>query len=94
MTDDAWGFAALQTADEIRAHFRRLAKVHHPDKGGDAQQFQALQERFRAAIGAADAPPLLGACPACNGTGRTTTLAGFYSIKLACGECGGAGEVG
>ena len=32
--------------DEIKKAYRRLANQHHPDKGGDAAQFQKLQEAY------------------------------------------------
>jgi DnaJ-class molecular chaperone len=34
------------TADDIKRAFRRLASQHHPDKGGDTQKFQAIQEAY------------------------------------------------
>jgi DnaJ-class molecular chaperone len=34
------------TADEIKRAFRRLASQHHPDKGGDTQKFQAIQQAY------------------------------------------------
>lgn len=32
--------------DEIKKSFRRLASQHHPDKGGDTQKFQEIQEAY------------------------------------------------
>lgn len=32
--------------EEIKKAYRRLANQHHPDKGGDAAQFQKLQEAY------------------------------------------------
>ncbi|MFM1798917.1 MAG: hypothetical protein RLZZ117_1195 [Cyanobacteriota bacterium] len=32
------------TAEDVKAAFRDLAKVHHPDKGGDARVFDRLQK--------------------------------------------------
>jgi hypothetical protein len=31
------------TAEEVKTAFRELAKIHHPDKGGDARVFERLQ---------------------------------------------------
>lgn len=48
MTDyyAALGVPKTATADEIKKAFRRLASQHHPDKGGDTQKFQAIQEAY------------------------------------------------
>ncbi len=34
------------TSDEIKAAFRKLAMVHHPDKGGDVKKFQAISSAY------------------------------------------------
>ena len=48
MTDyyAALGVPKTATADEIKKAFRRLASQHHPDKGGDTQKFQTIQEAY------------------------------------------------
>ena len=48
MTDyyAALGVPKTATADYIKRAFRRLASQHHPDKGGDTQKFQAIQEAY------------------------------------------------
>jgi DnaJ-class molecular chaperone len=48
MTDyyAALGVPKTATADEIKKAFRKLASQHHPDKGGDTQKFQAIQEAY------------------------------------------------
>jgi DnaJ-class molecular chaperone len=48
MTDyyAALGVPRTATADEIKRAFRRLASQHHPDKGGDTQKFQAIQQAY------------------------------------------------
>jgi DnaJ-class molecular chaperone len=48
MTDHyaALGVPRTATADEIKRAFRRLASQHHPDKGGDTQKFQAIQQAY------------------------------------------------
>ena len=32
--------------DEIKKAYRKLASKHHPDKGGDAEQFKKIQEAY------------------------------------------------
>ena len=34
------------TEDEIKQAFRSLAKTHHPDKGGNKEKFQQIQEAY------------------------------------------------
>ena len=34
--------------DEIKKAFRSLAKIHHPDKGGDANTFKSITEAYTA----------------------------------------------
>ena len=48
------GVAATATADEIRSARRDLARIHHPDAGGDAAVMQAVN------AAAADALRILG----------------------------------
>lgn len=33
--------------DEIKQAYRRMASRHHPDKGGDTQKFQEIEEAYR-----------------------------------------------
>jgi DnaJ-class molecular chaperone len=40
------GVAETATADEIKRAYRGLASKHHPDKGGDTQQFQEIQAAY------------------------------------------------
>jgi len=54
------GLAPGAPADEIRARFRELALVHHPDRGGDAKVMADLLAAYRAALDgptAADGEP-------------------------------------
>jgi DnaJ-class molecular chaperone len=41
------GVARTATDDEIKRAYRRLASKHHPDKGGDTQAFQKIEEAYR-----------------------------------------------
>lgn len=40
------GVSKGATKDEIKKAYRKLASQHHPDKGGDASRFQAIQEAY------------------------------------------------
>lgn len=46
MTRDLYELLGVQrdaTADEIHAAFRKLSKLHHPDKGGDPEEFRLMK---------------------------------------------------
>jgi DnaJ-domain-containing protein 1 len=38
------------TADTIKTAYRRLAMTSHPDAGGDAERFQAIEQAYREAL--------------------------------------------
>lgn len=40
------GVARNANADEIKRAYRKLASQHHPDKGGDTEKFQEIQEAY------------------------------------------------
>jgi len=42
----ALGISPGASQEEIQAAFRRLAKQHHPDAGGDAERFQAVADAY------------------------------------------------
>jgi DnaJ-class molecular chaperone len=41
------GVARTATDDDIKRAYRRLASKHHPDKGGNTQDFQKIEEAYR-----------------------------------------------
>lgn len=40
------GVAKNATPDDIKKAYRRLAGIHHPDKGGDTAEFQKIQQAY------------------------------------------------
>ena len=42
------GVARNATPDDIKKAYRRLAGIHHPDKGGDTAEFQKIQQAYEA----------------------------------------------
>jgi len=40
------GIARNATTDDIKKAYRRLAGIHHPDKGGDTAEFQKVQQAY------------------------------------------------
>lgn len=53
MTDEKTDFYKIlkikknATSEQIKKSYRRLAKKHHPDKGGDMQEFIKIQTAYR-----------------------------------------------
>jgi hypothetical protein len=50
------GLAWPATADEVKAAYREKAKALHPDAGGDAERFVALQQAYESAMRWCDGP--------------------------------------
>jgi hypothetical protein len=44
------GLSPPVTRDEIRTAFLNLARVHHPDAGGDAEAFVRIESAYRSAL--------------------------------------------
>ncbi len=53
---ESLGLGPHATVEDVRAARRRLAMAHHPDRGGDPAQMQAINEAADAALGAIGAP--------------------------------------
>lgn len=43
---DVLGISKSATDEEIKTAYRKLAKTHHPDKGGDKNKFQEIQTAY------------------------------------------------
>lgn len=75
--------------DELKIAWRRLAKIHHPDHGGDSGRFIELRKAYVQALESAMKRKL---CPVCKGQGRTYVNHGFASVSLTCTSCRGSGN--
>jgi hypothetical protein len=100
-----WGKETLSgdgpTTSGINAQFRTAAGAAHPDKGGTAEAFVAL-DRARHVLLAwlerqaeAPAPSHGGAaeCPRCHGAGRIMMHRGVRQMPMQCPACQGNGEI-
>ena len=43
-------FASVRTLDELKREYRRLAMLHHPDRGGDTATMQAINAAYADAL--------------------------------------------
>ena len=82
------GLPDTATPDEVKAAWRKLAAVHHPDAGGDAETFNDYQLAYRDALEHAEAPKR---CVTCGGNGHVWAGTGFHMIKVMCDACLGKG---
>lgn len=96
MADDPFTLLGLRptaSVKEVQQAFRQLAMVHHPDRGGNAVEFDKLMKASREAqVIAADQEPANRPCPTCGGTRRVFVGRGFATTKVACPTCQGAGK--
>ncbi len=83
-----FGLSATASPDDVKAAWRRLAAIHHPDKGGDAAVFSRLRGLYLAALQESMDVKL---CESCDGSGKVVQRRGFNSVTLSCHRCGGSG---
>lgn len=74
------GVPSDASPEEIKRAYRRLAQVHHPDKGGDAATFTHLTAAYEAALKPKK-------CPACFGKGHVRERQGAITKKIPCPRC-------
>lgn len=78
------------TPEEIKAKWRDLAMVHHPDHGGNPCTFDELRKAYKAALEEASQPKI---CPECKGQRKILQGHGFNTISMPCKTCGGLGTI-
>lgn len=76
--------------DDVKGAWRRLAAQHHPDRGGDAAEFDRLRRAYEEALLELTTPL---PCPRCKGSGRVSQTYGFMTTWVNCPDCGGSGRV-
>ncbi len=91
------GLTSSATTEEVKLAWQKLASIHHPDKGGDANKFSELRQAYKDAINAAVAnDELADQCVQCLGEGKVLNLKqrGFCaSFKVMCPICKGSGKI-
>jgi hypothetical protein len=54
-------FSGLKTVEEVKAHYRKLAMQHHPDRGGDTATMQEINAQYHTALKGMDRQQSKGA---------------------------------
>lgn len=74
-------FTNCKNLDELKKEFRRLAMIHHPDRGGDQETMKAINNEYDAAF------PVLKAITAAQSTETAqSTRSEFYTANGWKGE--------
>ena len=76
------------TPAEVKGRWRELCRVHHPDRGGNAVEFDEFRKAYNEAMKIAQEPK---PCRSCDGKGKIKKTSGWNSIELPCNVCGGSG---
>jgi len=82
------GLARTASETEIKAKWRELCRIHHPDRGGNSVDFMAYREAYNAAMKLASAPVT---CPHCGGSGKIMKQHGVTVTRSLCRPCSGRG---
>ena len=51
------GMQRGSTIDEVKTAYKKLARLHHPDKGGDAEMFQTINTAYSLILKQSELPP-------------------------------------
>lgn len=78
-------------ADSLKIEWLRIRSKAHPDKGGDAAEFNEKFNAYRKLLCELSVGKV---CDCCDGLGVVQHFRGIGpSINLVCKECGGSGEL-
>ena len=65
---------------DVKQAFRRLAALHHPDRGGSAEMFTKIRRAYEQAL-----KPRR--CLQCKGLGHIRIKEGAFTKKVPCPTC-------
>jgi len=83
------GLPDTATPDEVKAKWRELCTIHHPDHGGNSVEFNTIRKAYKQAFKEASEPK---PCVQCNGEGKVKVNSGWSSIDMPCHACEGSGH--
>lgn len=76
------------SAAQLHEAYLRLARLHHPDHGGDLLRFQDVCRAHKALRAALETRP----CSKCQGKGEIMLQRGFQIGTMRCAVCRGTGK--
>lgn len=79
----ALGLPTKYTLLQAKTAYRVKCMEHHPDRGGDINEFVKVNEAYSLVVKKYSAE----LCTECNGTGKVERVNGFTTIKLSCPLC-------
>lgn len=86
--------ASFSTPDEVRKKYKSLCQIHHPDKGGNIDDYHALNSAYQEVRKIVEKRfEKSSQCPMCEGSGKTEKRGGFSGIKITCTFCKGSGKI-
>lgn len=74
------GVSETATQEEIRKAYKRMAMIHHPDRGGDAAEFNRIRKAYKSLS-------KQNKCSICEGKGFVMERQGFFVKKVECPNC-------
>lgn len=73
------GVSPDASPDELRLAYRRACRLHHPDRGGNPDVFDAVQKAW--------AVVSKTKCSECGGSGRVKVRNGAFTKTINCPTC-------
>jgi DnaJ-class molecular chaperone len=88
-------------AQQVTAAYKTQAKLVHPDVGGSAEAFAAVDRAKHVLLHwlarqeepQASAAPALRTCPPCGGRGFVISQRAFRQMRVQCPTCRGTGDL-
>lgn len=91
---DALGLErSTATKESVTIKWRELARLHHPDKGGSAEDFDRIKKAYTECLELIIEPITQDECKDCGGTGRVGRGHGWTQVTCNCNSCEGSGKV-
>jgi DnaJ-class molecular chaperone len=81
------------TQEQLKARYRELAKLYHPDLGGDETTFAGIVKAVGVVSLHVTTEPVAAKCLSCGGEKYVIITNGIHSMRMLCSMCLGAGVI-